>query len=245
MKIFAIIEARMTSSRLPGKVILPVLEKPLLHYLVSRLRRVPSLDGIALATTSNQTDEPLRRFAKSESIACFSGSEDDVMGRVIDTAEYTSSDLIVEVTGDNPIIDPEVVELAIRTYLANDVNYVANSHVRSYPVGMDVQVFSLGTLKRSACQTSSPLDREHVTMHIRKHPELFSHLNIIAPPSLHWPELSLTLDEVKDYELLKHVILNFAATNNIFFGCGDAIRFLQNRPDLVAINNSVIRTWEK
>lgn len=244
MNIFAIIEARMTSSRLPGKVILPVLEKPMLHYLVSRLQRVSSLDGIALATTSNQTDEPLREFAKSESIACYSGSEEDVMGRVIETAKYTSSDLIVEVTGDNPIIDPEIVELAIRTYLANDLDYVGNSHVRTYPIGMDVQVFRLETLVRSASQTNSKLDREHVTLHMKNHPELFSHLNIVAPPSLHWPELSLTLDEDKDYELLKHIILQFADANP-FFSCGDIINFLKNRPDLVAINSSVVRAWEK
>jgi len=240
MKIVATIEARMTSSRLPGKVLLPALGKPMLHHLIARLRRVPSLDGIVLATTVNPTDEPLQAFAESESIACYRGSEDDVMGRVIGAAEHGDADVVVEITGDCPIIDPDIVEQAIRTFVANEAAYVGNAHVRSYPDGMDVQVFRLDTLKQSAEQTRDPLDREHVTLHIRNHPDLFSHLHMVAPPSLHWLELGLTLDEESDYQLLKRIIEHFGE-DRAGFGCGEVISLLRNRPDLVAINRSVSR----
>jgi len=179
MKIVAIIEARMTSSRLPGKVLMEVLDKPILHYLVARLKRVQLLDEIVLATTTNSTDNSLVEFANSENIKCYRGSEDDVMSRVVGAAESVDADLIVEITGDCPIIDPNIIEQAIQTYINNNVDYVSNAHVRSYPDGMDVQVFSLNVLKKSLNMTDDILDHEHVTLHIRNHPELFSHLNLV------------------------------------------------------------------
>jgi len=240
MKIFAIIEARMTSSRLPGKVLMKALGQPLLHHLVFRLRAVPSLDGIVLATTVNATDDALESFVKSERIACFRGSEDDVMARVIGAAESVQADVIVEITGDCPIIDPQIVEQTIRMYRAHDADYVGNAKIRSYPDGMDTQVFSVETLKRSASMTRAPLDREHVTLHIRNHPELFSQVHLVAPPEMYWPELGLTLDELEDYELLKRIIEHFGEENPLF-GCLDAVRLLRTNPDWVTINQAVQR----
>jgi len=229
----------MTSSRLPGKVLMPVLGKPMLHYLVLRLRAVPSIDAIVLATTSNATDDPLEAFATETGIACFRGSEDDVMQRVVDAAESTAADIVVEITGDCPIIDPEIVEQTIRMFKAHDADYVGNAQVRSYPDGMDVQVFRLNTLKRSAALTIDRLDREHVTLHIRNHPELFSHVHLVAPPELHWPELGLTLDEPLDYELLKRIIKHFS--DKPLFSCLDAVRLLRDKPQWLAINQFVQR----
>jgi spore coat polysaccharide biosynthesis protein SpsF len=239
MKIVATIEARMTSSRLPGKVLMPVLGKPMLYYLVLRLRAVPSIDTIVLATTSNATDDPLEAFATETGIACFRGSEDDVMQRVVDAAESTAADMVVEITGDCPIIDPEIVEQTIRMFKAHDADYVGNAQVRSYPDGMDVQVFRLNTLKRSAALTIDRLDREHVTLHIRNHPELFSHVHLVAPPEIHWPELGLTLDEKADYELLKRIIEHFEDAP--LFTCLDVVRLLRDRPEWIAINQSIQR----
>lgn len=240
MKIVAIIEARMTSSRLPGKVLMQALGQPMLHHLVMRLRAVPSLDGIVLATTVNAADDTLESFAKSEGIDCFRGSEDDVMDRVIGAAEYANADVIVEITGDCPIIDPQLVEQTIRMFKAHDAAYVSNAHIRSYPDGMDVQVFSLESLKRSASMTTSLLEREHVSLQMRNHPEIFPPVHLLAPPELHWPELGLTLDEMDDYKLLRRIIEHFGEENKLF-GCLDAVRLLRANPDWVAINQSVQR----
>ncbi len=240
MKIVATIEARMTSSRLPGKVLLPVLEEPMLYYLVTRLKAVPSLDEIVLATTTNATDDVLEAFASMHQIKCFRGSEEDVMSRVIGAAGSVDADVVVEITGDCPLIDPEIVEQTIRVFKANQAEYVSNAHVRSYPDGMDTQVFYLETLKRSAAMTSAPLDHEHVTLHIRNHPELFSQLHLVAPPKLDWPELGLTLDEHADYELIKLIIEHFGK-ENLLFSCLDILRQIRLKPEWGLINQNVTR----
>ena len=114
MKIVSTIEARMTSSRLPGKVLMEAHNKPMLKHLVERLKRVPSINEIVLATTSNSTDDPLVKFAKKENIHFFRGSENNVMGRVIGAAKSINADVIVEITGDCPLVDPEIVEQTIK-----------------------------------------------------------------------------------------------------------------------------------
>jgi spore coat polysaccharide biosynthesis protein SpsF len=240
MKVVATIEARMTSTRLPGKVLLSALGRPMLHHLVSRLRAVPSIDEIVLATTTNSTDDPLMAFAAAEKLTAFRGSEDDVMARVIDAAEHGGADVVVEITGDCPIIDPDLVEQTIRMFFHHDADYVSNALVRSYPDGMDTQVFSLEALRRSASMTSDPLDREHVSRHICRHPELFSRVHLIAPPSLHWPELGLTLDELADYQLLKKIIETLGPADPLF-GCHDAIQLLRTNPEWVEINRAIVR----
>ncbi len=230
----------MTSSRLPGKVLLPVSGIPMLQYLIRRLQAVPSLDGIVLATTTNMTDDPLESFAVQMGISCFRGSEEDVMSRVIGAATSVNADVVVEITGDCPIIDPQIIEQTIRMYHANPADYVSNTHIRSYPDGMDTQVFLLETLKRSAAMTNDLLDHEHVTLHIRNNPEIFSHVHLVAPPEIHWPELGLTLDEPADYELLKRIIEHFGIKNPLF-SCLDVIRLLRERPEWVSINQDVLR----
>ena len=230
----------MTSSRLPGKVMLPAAGKPMLGHLVDRLKTVPSIDRIVIATTVNQGDEPIVEFAEQNSIGVSRGSEDDVMSRVLQAAETHAADTIVEITGDCPIIDPDIVEQVIRTFQANDVDYVGNVHVRSYPDGMDTQVFTLSALRKSASMTDDPLDREHVSLHIRNHPEIFSALHLVAPPFLHYPELGLTLDEAGDYELLKKITETLAPEGQVF-GCGDVLSLLQAHPEWIELNRHVVR----
>jgi len=212
----------------------------MLAHLVDRLRRAPSIQEVVLATTVNPTDDVLENFARQAGISCFRGSEEDVMLRVIDAAASVRADIVVEITGDCPVIDPGIVEQTIRMYLHNDCDYATNAHIRSYPDGMDVQVFSLATLRRSASMTEDPLDREHVTAHIRRHQDLFRHIYLLAPPDLHWPELGLTLDEQHDYELLKTLIEHFGSVRPNF-GCREVIELLRSRPEWVAINKAVKR----
>lgn len=214
--------------------------KPMLEHLVNRLRPVPSLGGIVLATTTNKTDDVLKEFSIRMGIGCYRGSENDVMSRVIGAAESEGADIVVEITGDCPIIDPKIVEQTISVFKSNQVDYVSNGHIRSFPDGMDTQVFRLDALKRSAAMTNDRLDREHVTLHMRNHPELFTHAHLVAPPELHWPELGLTLDEPKDYELIKKIIEYFEP-NEPLFTCLDVITLLKQRPDWASINQSVIR----
>lgn len=231
----------MTSSRLPGKVLLPAAGKPMLLHLVSRLQKVPSIAEIVLATTANSSDDVLADFAGIAGISCFRGSEEDVMSRVIGAAESVEADVVVEITGDCPVIDPEIIEQTIQMYIHNPCDYASNVVVRCYPMGMDTQVFGLDVLKKSFSMTDEPLDREHVTRHIRQNPEMFNLLHLIAPQSLWWPELALTLDEERDYELLKRVIESFEDRIDSF-SCGDIISLLRSQyPDWVELNEGVRR----
>ena len=240
MKTVATIEARMTSSRLPGKVLMRAAGKPMLEHLVNRLKKVQSLNDIVLAITTNKADDKLEEFAERMNINCYRGSEIDVMRRVICAAEFADADTIVEITGDCPIIDPQLVEQCISIFGANQVDYVSNNNIRSYPDGMDTQVYKLSTLKKSAGMTEDQLDHEHVTLHIRNNPEFFSKINILSPPETHWPNLGLTLDEPRDYELLKKIIEYFEPHNPLF-SCREIIALLRERPKWIAINIAVVR----
>lgn len=241
MKIVATIEARMTSSRLPGKVLLPALGKPMLAHLTARLKAVPSIQSIVLATTVNATDNVLAEFAQTAGIKLFRGSEEDVMSRVIGAAESAQADVVVEITGDCPIIDPDLVEQTIRVFRRNEgAVYCSNSFISSYPDGMSTQVMTLEALKKSFSMTEEPLDREHVSRHILQNPQLFPPVYLIAPPSLHWPGLGLTLDEPSDYVLIRTLIEHLGGDNPLF-GCGEVIRYLRANPQLLKINDMVHR----
>lgn len=231
----------MGSSRLPGKVLLPAGGRPLLAHLIDRLRSVPSLDAVVLATTTAPADDALEIFAAEHGLVCHRGSEDDVMGRVLGAAEAAGADVLVEITGDCPIIDPAIVEQHIRIFHASDAAYVSNVEVRSWPDGMDTQVFTLETLARSAAMTEDRRDREHVTRHIRRHPEQFRPLHVVAPPDQHWPELGLTLDEEGDYELLRRVIERLAPHDPLF-GCREVVGLLRDEhPEWLTLNEAVGR----
>lgn len=240
MKIVATIEARMNSSRLPGKVLLKAKDKSMLEILIERLEQVKSIDNIIVATTINPKDNEITNLCNKIGQKYFRGSEDDVMGRVIDAAKSVNADLIVEITADCPIIDPNIIEQIINIYKANSVDYVGNAKVRSYPDGMDTQVFSLKTLERSYQMTSNKEDREHVTLHIRNNPNIFSQINVVASPDIYYPNLGLTLDEWDDYLLINKIIENFYDKNK-FFKCSDIINFLNNNQYLYSLNKHVKR----
>jgi len=239
-RVVATIEARMGSSRLPGKVLMDALGEPMLMHLVRRLRAVPSVDNVVIATTTNSGDAPIVDFAAANGIACFRGSEDDVLARVIAAGESDGAEVLVEITGDCPVIDPDLVEQTIRMYFHHKVDYASNSIVRGYPDGMDTQVISMAALKSSAALTSNPLDREHVSRYLWQRPDRYRIVHLVAPPSLHWPELGLTLDEQGDYLLLKRIIETLSPSNPLF-SCLDMVRLLRANPSWLDMNTGVVR----
>lgn len=239
-KIVATIEARMTSSRLPGKPLLKVIKKTMIEHLVLRLKKVQSINEIVLATTDNQADDILISAVKNLGIKVFRGDENDVMQRVIGAAESVKASTVVEITGDCPLIDPEIIEQCIRMFKLHAVDYVSNAVIRSYPDGMDTQVFSLKTLKKSASMTKDLLDREHVSLHIRNNPKIFKQIHLVAPPEIHWPSLGITLDELGDYKLIKIIIENLYKKNP-YFSCLDIIKFLKKNPKYLKLNDYVNR----
>lgn len=241
-RICATIEARMGSTRLPGKVLLDAEGRPMLERMVERTRRVSSLDGIVIATTTAAADDPIAALAERLGIGLFRGSEDDVMGRVLGAAESHKADVVVELTGDCPVIDPAIIEKVIAVYQASRVDYCSNILTRSYPIGMDTQVFATAVLRDAYSRTTNSLDREHVSLFIYRHPEIYSLHNVEAEPGHCHPDLRLTLDTAEDLELLRAVFAGLLPDNPAF-SLTDVLRFLERRPDLARLNAHVQHRW--
>ena len=240
-KVAAIIEARMSSSRLPGKVLLKVMNKPLLMHLVNRIKKVSSIDEIIIATTTNPKDNKIINFCKKNNLSYFRGSEENVMERVLFTAIKFKVDVIVGITADCPIIDHRLISLCLNTYLNNRVDFVSNANLRSYPDGMDVQVYARKVLNKSYKLVKSDEEKEHVTLHLRKNPKIFRLINLYSPEHLYFPNLGLTLDYYKDYILIKKIIEYFKKRKNNFFSCDDVIELYKENKNFFKINKGLKR----
>jgi spore coat polysaccharide biosynthesis protein SpsF len=239
-RIVATIEARMTSSRFPGKVLMEACGKPMLQHMIERLQRVPSLDGIVVATTGNDADVPIVNLAQRMGVGFFQGSEYDVLLRVLHSARAYDIDVIVEMTGDCPLIDPVLVEDCIRGYQVAGVDYVSNVLERTYPRGMDTQVFATEVLADVADRTDDPEDHEHVSIFIYSHPEIYSLKNMPGPPELTNPGLGLTLDTPEDLELIRR-IFEILHPDNPNFTLADILAVLKDNPALTELNTHVRR----
>jgi spore coat polysaccharide biosynthesis protein SpsF len=235
-RIIASVEARMSSTRLPGKVLADIEGRPALLRLVDRLRRANSLDGVVVATTRNAADDPLAAQLESEGIDCYRGSEHDVLGRVIEAHRAMRSDLIVEVTGDCPLIDPDVIDFGVETYLANHVDIVANVIEPSFPMGIDVQVFAFSALAEVGASISDPAVREHVSLYFYEHPERYRVMHLAAPEGYRAPNQRLLLDYPEDLELVRQIYRRLCPRYRDSFGTREILELLAAEPALVELN---------
>jgi spore coat polysaccharide biosynthesis protein SpsF len=237
-KVVASIEARMTSTRLPGKVLKECLGKPMMELMIERVRRCETIDEIVIATTTNKADDPLEALAKKLNVSIHRGSENDVVQRVVDAHRNAQSEIVVQLTGDCPIIDPEVVDVLVRFYRMNHFDYVSNAVIRSYPIGLDTQVSSFSILEKSLELAKTESDHEHLYATIYKRPEQFRLYHFVGPQELIWPELRLTLDTAEDLALISAVYKALYPSNPAFRTI-DIIRFLKANPHLVEINRFI------
>ena len=235
-----IIEARMTSRRLPGKVLKTVMGRPLLYYLIQRVKKSRFIDKIIIATTKNSEDNEIVEFAKKYKIRVFRGSEYDVMGRVIGAAKKYKVENIVEITSDCPLVDSNLIDMFILNFKHNNVDYLHNAGVRSYPDGMDINIFNLKSIKKAYKLTKSKVDREHITFFFRKNKNKFKQINLISSVNLYWPQLGLTIDQKEDYILIKKILEHFGK-KNIHFQCKDIIKLLKKNKSWSKINQKVKR----
>lgn len=237
MRIVATIEARMLSTRLPGKVLLPILGRPMLELMIERLRRVPQLDAIVIATTSDPSCDPIEELAQRVGVGCFRGSEDDVLERVLFAARSAQADVIVELTADCPLIDPELTTQAIAAFQSADVDYASNCLQEPFPRGLDVQVFSMAVLEEVARLTKDPSDREHVSLYIYEHPERYRLLGVPAGPA-EAADLRLTVDTPADFELVTRIFERLYPVNP-HFGLKEILELFCQQPELRRMNADV------
>lgn len=233
-KVIAFIEARMTSSRLPGKVLLPAGGKPMLGILVERLKRAALLDGIVVATTGNATDDPIEELCGSLGVGCFRGSEENVLERVCGAARAFAADTIVEITGDCPLVDPWLVDHAVQHFrnVHPGSRYISNcSPLGNSPIGMNIQVFAAHDLIGVLDDNPDDLDREHVSYHFYREEsgDKYRASYINYDPPLNRPDIWVTLDYREDYEMLK-ALYEELTLDNPAFGIGDVIRWVDAHP---------------
>ncbi|MCH7935503.1 MAG: glycosyltransferase family protein [Proteobacteria bacterium] len=235
-KFIASIEARMGSTRLPGKILEDVGGVPVLTRLLRRLRRAKRLDGIVLATTVNPADDAIEEWAEGEGLDWFRGSEDDVLARVVDAQQMMRSDIVVEVCGDTPLLDPEVIDMAIEAFAANTCHVVTTTRKKSFPDGIDAEVFRLSDLERVAATVTDRAVREHVSLYFYQHPERYRIHHLPAPPAWRRPDLRLVLDEADDLALIREIYTRLEPEHGDEFGTVEIIRLFDSEPELMNIN---------
>lgn len=234
-RVVMIVQARMGSTRLPKKVLKKVMGKPLLDYQIERLRKVLSVDEIVVATTTNQEDQVLVDFCVSKKIPFFLGSSEDVLDRFYQAAKRFHADVVVRITSDCPLIDPACIEEVIQLYLTHQppYAYVSNALKRSFPIGMDAEVFSFAALEEAAKEATAPEEREHVTPFIYRHPERYACGIVTHAPNL--SHLRLTVDTREDFMLISNILeALYPRTPN--FTLDDILKTLKKHPTWPQIN---------
>ncbi len=241
--IVATIQMRMGSTRFPGKTMTMLCGKPLIGHLLDRVQQSVLLSGIVVATPASSANDVVEKYCRERGIACFRGPEDDVLGRMVGALQSQKADIGVEVYGDSPLIDPRVVDSCIREYLAGHYDWAGNDRSALTTGGLSVEVFSVAALADSANRTQNPAIREHGTLYIRQHPEIYTLKDIEPTGACRRPDLSLDLDEESDAQVLEAILKHFSPRTD--FSAEEAVAFLDAHPEIAALSAGVQRRWKQ
>jgi spore coat polysaccharide biosynthesis protein SpsF len=237
MKIVAVVQARMGSTRLPAKVLLDLGGQTVLQRVVERLKRTTSLDAIVVATTTSPSDEPIVKECERLGVASFRGAEQDVLDRYYQAALAAGASSVVRITADCPMVDAEVVDQTTKEFDRCDADYASNVVARTYPRGLDVEVMKMSALERAWRDARAPHEREHVTPYLREHPEMFRLTSLTSATdfsSYRW-----TLDTPDDLKLLRTLYTRLGDRND--FGWMDAVALMERDPQLAELNAHVMQ----
>lgn len=236
MKTVAIIQARMGSTRLPGKVLMDLEGKPMLERVVSRCKRAALLTDLIVATTIQAADDPIISLCSKNEWKCFRGSEDDVLDRYYHAAKWSEADIIVRITSDCPLIDSELIDQCIKKFMKNPrVDYVSNSlPPRSFPRGLDVEVLSFAALKRAWYEDQNTAWREHVTPYIYRHPEIFKIRAVKSDLNFAW--MRWCVDTMEDLIFIRKI---YHAFKDDSFSWREVLAVLCQNKNWLEINRAV------
>jgi spore coat polysaccharide biosynthesis protein SpsF (cytidylyltransferase family) len=238
VKTVAIVQARWGSTRLPGKVLLPLAGPTVLEHVVRRVRRARAVDGVVVATSIKPEDLKIAMFCAKKGISLYLGSEEDVLDRYYQAARLYGADIVVRITADCPLIDPGIIGRMIAEHRAGGSDYTSNTLAESFPDGEDVEVFTFAALERAWKEAALGSEREHVTPYIRNHPEIFRLKNVAHPDNL--AHMRWTLDRLDDYLFLKKVY-GALYRRNTLFGIKDILVYLKKHPEVGRINSHIER----
>ncbi|BAY60656.1 acylneuraminate cytidylyltransferase [Calothrix brevissima NIES-22] len=238
MKIVAIIQARMGSTRLPGKVMKELCGQTVLAHVIFRVKACSLIDEVVVATTTSYADNPIVTEAEKCGVKWFRGSEEDVLSRYYLAAKQYSADVVVRVTSDCPLFDPEVLSQMLEYFQDEtseglEIDYLSNCLNRSYPRGLDAEVFTFGVLEKAFQAAQKPYEREHVTPYIYEHPEIFALHNQTYDEDI--SNYRWTLDTEEDWKLIQAVYVDLYQEGEIFT-TDEVIALLKAKPELVNLN---------
>jgi spore coat polysaccharide biosynthesis protein SpsF len=233
-KVVAIIQARMGSTRLPGKVLAAIHGHPMLWHVVRRTQAATTLDEVIVATTTQPADDTIVAFCREHSLSCFRGSEDDVLDRYYRAALQQNADAVVRITSDCPLIDPEIVDKTVRAFLQERPDYASNGVVRTYPRGLDTEVMTFEALELAWCEARQPYERSHVTPYLYEIPGRFKVLSVTADQD--YSACRWTVDTPEDLEFVRAVYARFTSESFLW---SDILKMLEREPALAEINRSI------
>lgn len=229
--VLAILQCRMSSTRLPGKALLPILGRPMLLRIIERLRRARTLQGILVATSTSPADDCIEGLARANGVPCFRGNAEDVLDRYYQAACQAKADVVARVTGDCPLLDPQVVDAVVQRFQQGGFDYVSNTLERTYPDGLDVEVLSFAVLERAWREATRPSEREHVTPYLWKHPQQFRLGNVGLGRDL--SALRWTVDRAEDLEFVREI---YSRMSLPAWGMEEVLEILRINPELMQRN---------
>lgn len=235
-KVVAIIQARMGSTRLPGKVLMDIAGKPMLWHVIERVKRCKKIDSIVVATTSREEDKAVVELTKECGVETFAGSEEDVLDRYYQAAKKFDADPVVRITADCPVIDPQIVDEVINKYTEGGYDVCGLSG--KFPDGLDVSIFSFNALEDTWRNAKLPSEKEHVGPYMGKHPEKFKLGEYVKFDNL--GHYRWSVDEERDLRFIQEIFSRLYKPGDIFL-TGDILNLLEREPDLLKINAGIIR----
>lgn len=237
-KVGAILQARMGSTRMPGKVFKNLIGKPMLSHIIERLKFCKTLDKVIVATTNLSQDSQIAKLAQKDEVIGFRGDcpENDVLTRYIQAARKYNIDVIVRVTADCPLIDPKLIDNLVEKFFRVKADYVLNCLKKTFPHGVDAEVFYTKALVKSSELSQKIEEREHVVIPMRNHPEIFKIVNIEAKSGLRRPDIRITVDYPEDFQLVEEIYKALYEPQRSYFSTLKVINFLDNHPELKKIN---------
>ena len=241
-KVTIIIQARMGSTRLPGKVMSEISGEPMLWHLIDRVKKCRNIDQIVVATTTNKEDRVVKELAEKSGVKVYCGSESDVLDRYYQTAMLHGADVIVRITADCPLIDPYLIDRMVKYFEDNrdKLDYVGMGEPNPYPDGLDTEVFSFKILEKTWKEAKLKSEREHVTPYIWKNTDLFRIGSIPLDKDLSM--LRWTVDEEKDLRFVREVYKHLYKEGSLF-ATEEILELLLRMPELLDINRGIRRKW--
>jgi spore coat polysaccharide biosynthesis protein SpsF len=234
----AVLQARMSSTRLPNKVLMPILGKPMLAFQIERLSRCRKIDFIVIATSIEASDDAIEDFCEALNITCFRGSLDNVLDRYYQVALKFKAEHVLRTTGDCPLVEPSLIDDLISEHLAQKNDYTAINMPVSWPHGLDVEAIKFESLKRAWQEAYLPEDKEHVTPYLRNHPEQFTIGNILCEKD--YSHHRWTVDYAEDFFLVRTIFEKLYPENSRF-GMAEILDLLNIKPDLKKISTRIVR----